>query len=41
MKWDRCHHKPIRTHEVVISVLGIVVGLAAIAYGIYAAAVQL
>lgn len=41
MSWDRCHRRPIRTHEVVISIAGIIVGLAATLYGIYGAAVLL
>lgn len=35
------HRRPIRTHEVVISILGIVTGLAGIFYGIYFMAVPL
>jgi hypothetical protein len=35
------HRRPIGTHEVVISILGIVVGLAGIFYGIYFTVVPL
>lgn len=31
--------KPIRTHEVVICIVGIIVGIASILYGIYGAMV--